>query len=207
MLKFFSNKEMFSLTTNSTATNMHEALTDLAHALRTKGLWDDALVVAMPLVSAGHRGGYFEMDDWEEGTDNPFWWMFQEDEDQVELENMQMELYIAWAFLLGRDLIAEQNPGRSKGFLEFVRRHGAQLPITADEGRSLYRAKRLQEFLQAPGKKRFLDQWDALPADLSDPEADEAAQAILDLAQHGIDQRAARGREVVNKRLKKEIEV
>ena len=191
---------------------MREALTDLAHALRVKGLWDDALVLAMRLMSAGHRAGYFELEDWEkeEETDSPFWWMFQEDADervQEDLENMQMELYIAWAFLLGRDLIAEQNPGRSKGFLEFVRRHGAQLPITADEGRSLYRAKRSREFFEAPGKKRFVDQWDALPADLSDPEADEAAQAILNLAQHGMEQRAARGREVVNKRMKEEISV
>jgi hypothetical protein len=212
---------MFSVMMNSTATNMFEALCDLSHALKVKGLWGEAIDTAIPLIKAGFRSGFLTLDDLEVGDDNPFYWMFPDNmaelshKHQTALEGMQMELFVSFNRLLGRDMIAEQNKGRSKAFVEYVRRWGAQLPITSDEGMTCYREKRSREFFDATNVfdkkthqfKRLLDGWGALPEDLRDPAADEAAETMIELARHGMTRRAAAGRAFVQKRQKEEIKV
>jgi hypothetical protein len=197
---------------------MFEALVDLSWALRTKGLWNKAIDLSMPLVRVGIGSGFLSLENLEIGFDNPFWWMFPDNfeelplERRISLEGMQMELFIGFNLLLGRDLIAEQNPGRSQGFIEYIRLVGAQLPISADEGRSSYREKRVREFFDATqgydreGKrfKRLLDEFEALPQDLSDPAGDETIERLIERT---VSRRAKRGRAMVQEHTKRHEEI
>jgi hypothetical protein len=164
--------------------NMREFMDGLAEAVKTAGKEDEFFHAAIDSLGLALRLGLVELDDIAEDT-CPYAWMFPENfderdlEDQVMLQNSVADLYKAGMMLLGRDVIAELNPGRSKGYIDFIR--GGPHP---DEDGKIYSNKRLREFndivAEIPQTKRadvmeeLLVSLHEIGGDFSHPEADAA---------------------------------
>jgi hypothetical protein len=196
--------------------NMREFMDGLAEAVKTAGKEDEFFHAAIDSLGLALRLGLVELDDIAEDT-CPYAWMFPENfderdlEDQVMLQNSVADLYKAGMMLLGRDVIAELNPGRSKGYIDFIR--GGPHP---DEDGKIYSNKRLREFndivAEIPQTKRadvmeeLLVSLHEIGGDFSHPEADAALDRLKrrakSLTPGGIRERAAKGLEALRKRVK-----
>lgn len=196
--------------------NMREFMDGLAEAVKTAGKEDEFFHAAIDSLGLALRLGLVELDDIAEDT-CPYAWMFPENfderdlEDQVMLQNSVADLYKAGMMLLGRDVIAELNPGRSKGYIDFIR--GGPHP---DEDGKIYSNKRLREFndivAEIPQEKRsdvmeeLLVSLHEIGGDFSHPEADAELDRLIRRAKSitpgGIRERAAKGLEALRKRVK-----
>jgi hypothetical protein len=196
--------------------NMREFMDGLAEAVKTAGKEDEFFHAAIDSLGLALRLGLVELDDIAEDT-CPYAWMFPENfderdlEDQVMLQNSVADLYKTGMMLLGRDVIAELNPGRSKGYIDFIR--GGPHP---DEDGKIYSNKRLREFndivAEIPQTKRadvmeeLLVSLHEIGGDFSHPEADAALDRLKrrakSLTPGGIRERAAKGLEALRKRVK-----
>ena len=173
-------------------------LKELYDRLDTDGKTKMSMVVAT-YVAWGERKGLEPCDRMKEDT-YPFEWMFPEEDeydgDPCDLMNAQLDVYVQCSALEGRDLLAEVNAGKSKGYVEFLR----SAPPIANHA-AMYREHRVKEFMQASRdkdpfssspqsnkKKRDrdyesdMDAFNVLmrTADFTRPEDDERAQQIID---------------------------
>lgn len=197
--------------------DMREVMDGLAEAAKAVGKEDEFFDMAIEHLNMAFQTGLVELDD---VAEDPclYSWMFPEDFDeldaksQVMIENARSVFYKAGMMLLGRDVIAELNPGRSKGYIEFIRR-GPQ----PDEDGRLYSQKRLREFNGVigdifPQKKRVAVMEELSTAleetggDFSHPEADAELDRLIRRARShtsaGIRERAAKGLQSLQKRIK-----
>jgi hypothetical protein len=198
--------------------NMREVMDGLAEAAKAIGKEDEFFDMAIEHLHMAFQTGLVELDD---VAEDPclYSWMFPEDFDeldvksQVMIENARAVFYKAGMMLLGRDVIAEMNPGRSKGYIEFIRR-GPQ----PDEDGQLYSRKRLREFNevigdvmeQRGGDHPVVEELCAIieesGRDFSHPAPDAvmtwALQRARSMTNDGIRERAAKGLQALQKRIK-----
>ena len=196
--------------------NMRDVLDGIAEAVKTIGKEEEFFYAAVRSLGLAHR---LRLVDVGEATRDkcPYAWMFPENfdelsgEEQVMFQNTVSDFYKTGMMLLGRDVIAELNPGRSKGYIDFIR--GGPHP---DEDGKIYSNKRLREFndivAEIPQTKRadvmeeLLVSLHEIGGDFSHPEADAALDRLKrrakSLTPGGIRERAAKGLEALRKRVK-----
>jgi hypothetical protein len=199
--------------------DMREFMDGLAEAVKAIGKEDEFFHAAIDSLGLALRVGLVELDQIADDT-CPYSWMFPENfdeldgEDQVMLQNSVADLYKAGMMMLGRDVIAELNPGCSKGYIDFIR-DGIQL----DHDGRLYSQKRSREFTTAIGDiiiKRekedhplvdeLVASFDQMDQDFRHPEADAELDRLIRRARSmtpaGIRERAAKGLQALQKRIK-----
>lgn len=115
-------------------------------------------------------------------------WLFPVPElvkDAEKLQLLQTQIYIKLCSRLGRDVVAEHLSGFSKGFTAFALETAE---LGEDYGETMYRTKRLADFLQSACKRdQASDDFKTLQAafetclqkDLRQPEADAEASWII----------------------------
>jgi hypothetical protein len=199
--------------------NMREFMDGLAEAVKTVGKEDEFFHAAIDSLGLALRVGLVELDQIADDT-CPYAWMFPENfdeldgEDQVMLQNSVADLYKAGMMMLGRDVIAELNPGCSKGYIDFIRDG-----ILLDEDGRHYSQKRSREFTTAIGDvirhekdmehplvEELLASFDQMDRDFRHPEADAELDRLIRRARSmtpgGIRERAAKGLQALQKRIK-----
>lgn len=190
----------------------------LAEAVKAIGKEDEFFHAAIDSLGLALRVGLVELDQIADDT-CPYSWMFPDNfdeldgEDQVMLQNSVADLYKAGMMMLGRDVIAELNPGRSKGYIESIR-SGFQ----PDEDGQLYSRKRLREFNEVIGEvmeqrgedhplvEELCAAIEKAGEDFSHPAPDAvmtwALQRARSMTNDGIRERAAKGLQALQKRIK-----
>lgn len=198
--------------------NMREVMDGLAEAAKAIGKEDEFFHAAIDSLGLALRVGLVELDQIADDT-CPYSWMFPDNfdeldgEDQVMLQNSVADLYKAGMMMLGRDVIAELNPGRSKGYIDFIRDG-----IWPDEDGRLYSQKRSREFTTVIGDvirhekkdhplvEELMASFDQMDQDFRHPEADAELDRLIRRARSmtnvGIRERAAKGLQALQKRIK-----